>query len=64
MRKAALNEIKAEALAMRGLALYDLIRVFAMPYSYDNGQSLGAPNSLQQPLMQSSKPARNTVAEC
>lgn len=36
--EAALNEIKAQALAMRGLALYDLIRVFAMPYSYDNGQ--------------------------
>ena len=41
--EAALNEIKAQALAMRGLALYDLIRVFAMPYSYDNGQSLGVP---------------------
>ena len=38
----ALDEIKAQALAMRGLALYDLIRVFAMPYSYDNGQSLGS----------------------
>lgn len=45
----ALDEIKAQALAMRGLALYDLIRVFAMPYSYDNGQSLGV--SLQQPLI-------------
>lgn len=59
----ALNEIKAQALAMRGLALYDLIRVFAMPYAYDNGQSLGVPivTTATEPT---SKPARNTVAEC
>lgn len=61
--EAALNEIKAQALAMRGLALYDLIRVFAMPYSYDNGQSLGVP-IVTTATDQSSKPARNTVAEC
>lgn len=59
----ALDEIKAQALAMRGLALYDLIRVFAMPYSYDNGQSLGVPivTTATEP---DSKPERNTVAEC
>ena len=59
----ALDEIKAQALAMRGLALYDLIRVFAMPYSYDNGQSLGVPivTAATEP---DSKPERNTVAEC
>lgn len=59
----ALDEIKAQALAMRGLALYDLIRVFAMPYSYDNGQSLGV-SIVTTATDQSSKPARNTVAEC
>lgn len=59
----ALDEIKAQALAMRGLALYDLIRVFAMPYSYDNGQSLGVP-IVTTATGPDSKPARNTVAEC
>lgn len=59
----ALNEIKAQALAMRGLALYDLVRVFAMPYAYDNGQSLGVP-IVTTPTDPTSRPARNTVAEC
>lgn len=35
--------IKAEALAMRGLALFDLTRLFGMPYTLDNGASLGVP---------------------
>lgn len=59
----ALNEIKAQALAMRGLALYDLVRVFAMPYAYDNGQSLGVP-IVTTPTDPTSRLARNTVAEC
>lgn len=59
----SLNEIKAQAQAMRGLALYDLIRVFAMPYSYDNGQSLGVP-IVTTPTEPTSRPVRNTVAEC
>lgn len=59
----ALNEIKAQALAMRGLALYDLIRVFSMPYAYDNGQSLGVP-IVTTPTDPTSRPSRNTVAEC
>lgn len=55
--------IKSEALAMRGLALYDLTRFFAMPYMYDNGASLGVP--IETELTDAShKPERNTVAEC
>lgn len=55
--------IKSEALAMRGLALYDLVRVFAMPYMYDNGASLGVPTEIEISDA-SHKPKRNTVAEC
>ena len=55
--------IKSEALAMRGLALYDLVRVFAMPYMYDNGASLGVPIEIEISDA-SHKPERNTVAEC
>ena len=39
----ALNCIKAEALALRGLALFDLTRLFAMPYTLVHGASLGLP---------------------
>ena len=38
--------IKAEALAMRGLALFDLTRLFGMPYTLDNGASLGESTSI------------------
>lgn len=55
--------IKSEALAMRGLALYDLTRLFAMPYMYDSGASLGVP--IETELTDANhKPERNTVAEC
>ena len=39
--------IKSEALAMRGLALFDLTRLFGMPYTLDNGASLGVPIEIQ-----------------
>lgn len=59
----SLNRIKSEALAMRGLALYDLTRLFGMPYSYDNGASLGVP--IETTITdQTHQPKRNTVAEC
>ena len=59
----ALNCIKAEALALRGLALFDLTRLFAMPYTLDNGASLGVPIEIKTTLP-THQPARNTVAEC
>lgn len=59
----SLERIKSETLAMRGLALYDLTRLFGMPYTYDNGASLGVP--IETTLTdQSHQPGRNTVAEC
>ena len=48
---------------MRGLALYDLTRLFAMPYMYDNGASLGVPIEIKL-TDANHKPERNTVAEC
>ena len=59
----ALNCIKAEALALRGLALFDLTRLFAMPYTLNNGTSLGVPIEIKTTLP-THQPARNTVAEC
>lgn len=58
-----LERIKSEALAMRGLSLFNLTRFFGMPYTNDNGASLGVPieTSVTDP---SHRPARNTVAEC
>ena len=55
--------IKAEALAMRGLALFDLTRLFGMPYTLDNGASLGVPIEIKTELP-THQPSRNTVAEC
>lgn len=50
----ALNCIKAEALALRGLALFDLTRLFAMPYTLDNGASLGVPIEIKNDTAYSS----------
>ena len=58
-----LASIKAEALVLRGLALFNLTRFFGMPYMYDNGASLGVP-IVTSPTDPTSAPARNTVAEC
>lgn len=59
----ALTTIRSEALVMRGLAHFDLTRLFAMPYSFDQGASLGIPVEIQTTLP-THQPARNTVAEC
>lgn len=58
-----LNRIKAEALVLRGLALFNLTRLFGMPYMNDNGASLGVPIELK-PEEPAHQPKRNTVAEC
>lgn len=61
--KDTVDAIKAEALVMRGLALYDLTRVFAVPYMADNGASPGVPIILT-PTEYSDQPERATVAKC
>lgn len=60
---ATLARVKAEALALRGLALYDLTAFFGMPYTFDQGKSPGVPIEIK-PELPSHAPARNTVAEC
>ncbi len=57
------DDLKGQALAIRGLALFDLTRIFGYPYMKDNGASLGVPVVEDLPGIDS-KPARNTVAEC
>lgn len=59
----ALNQLKAEALSLRALALFNLTRMFGMPYTNDNGASLGVPIVLK-PEQPDYQPKRNTVAEC
>lgn len=57
------NDLKGQAFAIRGLALFDLTRIFGYPYLKDNGTSLGVP-IVEGISTTDSKPARNTVAEC
>lgn len=54
---------KGELLALRGMFLFDLTRVYGYPYKKDNGASLGVP-IVTKVLAKDAKPARNTVAEC
>ena len=58
-----LNRIKSEALVMRGLSLFNLTRLFGMPYTNDKGASLGV--SIEtSPSDPTHKPSRSTVAQC
>ena len=54
---------KGEALALRGMFLFDLTRFYGYPYKKDNGASLGVP-IVTKVLDKEAKPDRNTVAEC
>lgn len=54
---------KGEALALRGLFLFDLTRIYGYPYKKDNGASLGV-SIVSTLLNKDAKPARNTVAQC
>lgn len=57
---ANINQYKGEALAIRALLYFELVRFFAKPYN-DNPASPGVPIVTTYNLTQ--KPARNTVAE-
>lgn len=57
------DDLKGQALAIRGLALFDLTRIFGYPYLKDNGASLGVPIVKDLSAIDS-KPKRNTVAQC
>lgn len=57
-----LNNLKAEALVVRALVHFDLVRLHGNPYTMDSGESLGVPIVLTA-LDSEDMPARNTVAE-
>lgn len=57
------DDLKGQALALRGMAMFDLLRFFCYPYMKDNGASMGVP--IVKDLSDiNSKPARSTVAKC
>ncbi len=62
-QKDELNDYKGQALAIRGLALFDLTKLFGYPYTMDNGASMG-PCIVTDVLEKDAKPHRSTVAEC
>jgi tetratricopeptide (TPR) repeat protein len=58
----ALNEYKGQALTLRALMYFDLVRLYGKPYTQDNGASLGVPMPLTV-LDAYAKETRKTVAE-
>lgn len=57
-----LANIKAEALTIRALVHFDLCRIYANPYTMDNGASKGVP-IVTTPLEMDALPSRSSVAE-
>jgi tetratricopeptide (TPR) repeat protein len=57
-----LNEYKGQALTLRALMYFDLVRLYGKPYTQDNGASLGVPMPLTV-LDAYAKETRKTVAE-
>lgn len=61
--EALVAQYEAEALTLRALALFDMVRVYGKPYTMDNGASLGVP-APSSSVESTAKLPRNTVAEC
>ncbi len=59
---AQLKNIRGQALTARAMAHFDLVKIHGMPYTKDNGASMGVPVVTTR-LPNDAKPARNTVAE-
>lgn len=57
-----LRDISGQALALRALAHFDLVKVYGKPYTMDGGASLGVPIEITK-KEPTSKPSRNTVKE-
>ncbi|MDH5825339.1 RagB/SusD family nutrient uptake outer membrane protein [Sphingobacterium faecium] len=57
-----LKDIKGQALSLRAMAHFDLVKVFGAPYTEDNGASLGIPIEIEKHIS-TNKPVRNTVKE-
>ncbi|MDR1224309.1 MAG: RagB/SusD family nutrient uptake outer membrane protein [Tannerella sp.] len=60
--KTKFNNIRGQALTMRAMSHFDLVKIYGMPYTKDNGASPGVP-VVTESLSNDAKPARNTVAE-
>lgn len=58
----ALNNSKGEALAIRALCYFDLLRTYAVPYMKDHGASLGVPLT-KEVLSVTALLSRSTVSE-
>lgn len=56
------KDVKGQALTVRAMAHFDLVKVYGLPYTKDNGASWGVPIVTER-LNAEDKPARNTVAE-
>ena len=60
--EAQLAQLEAEALVIRALVHFDLVRLHGNPFTMDGGASLGVPIVLT-PLPMDALPSRSTVAE-
>jgi hypothetical protein len=56
------DQLLGEAFALRGLTYWNLLRMFATPYSADGGASLGVPFNNEGTTGEIISPARETVA--
>lgn len=56
------GDICSQAMVVRALAHFDLVRVYGKPYDMDNGASYGVP-IITMPIANTDTPGRNTVAE-
>jgi len=59
---AELKDILGQALTIRAMGHFDLVKVYGKPYTQDAGASLGVPIETQKHVS-THKPARNTVKE-
>jgi hypothetical protein len=57
-----LKDARGQALTVRAMAHFDLVKIYGMPYPKDKGASLGVP-IVTKKLPNDAKPKRNTVAE-
>lgn len=57
------DNIKGEALCLRAMAYFDLLRLYSYPYTMDNGASMGVP-LVDKAADINNKPSRSTVAQC
>lgn len=61
--KEAAADYCGQLYAIRGMAYFDLVKIFGVPYTKNNGASLGVPIVLGASSIDD-KPERSTVAEC